>query len=305
MRACVWFVAIGFGTTLLAQSFSATVVSPGLLTAQTGPHLQSTVIPAGAVSSLHLSASAGSTPDVCQAVFDLNTSANATGGRFDLTLFGSVAGSLPASATVSPLSVLAVATAPQPTTVRLELREYQTLVSGGIVPNLRVDVGDDGSYELSLPLQAQVDIPLVIDPVGVPIRIEADLPLSVVGSVTSALQMRIVPPDVVQVINFGCTGLPTDVQTDFQGNVLFNEPYHFVFWFPVLGLSVHPVQLPSLSPLCFLIPTPDAVLFTSPFVTTYGIQVPAAVRPVAFYAQDVLFDSTGFSTTDAVRIQLQ
>jgi hypothetical protein len=72
----------------------------------------------------------------------------------------------------------------------------------------------------------------------------------------------------------------------------------------VFGLGVQPALLPAglaASPLCILLPRPDALIFQLQPIPT-RMSIPAAVRPLHLWAQAVVLMPNGLGTTDGLQL---
>jgi hypothetical protein len=173
---------------------------------------------------------------------------------------------------------------------------------------LRIDIDNDGIDELT---EQMTGLPQHVRRIGpVPLvtrwRINATATQPGSAQVTIGVAVRPGPHTVIQQISTGCTPLPFLVDASpFGNNLLFSVPClgNCVPRVVVLGLSVQPQVVPSLSNWCgLLLPSPDAILYAGPNVSFYGIPLPAAARPLDIYAQSVWVYPTTLLTTGSYRI---
>ena len=208
------------------------------------------------------------------------------------------------------------AAAASPADVMLEIT-FGGLATAAGVRTLSVDVGDDGTVELteqSIPF-AQLTATLTAQPL--PVRVIIETTATSVGSNSLGLNLIVTPENDVQIDQavFGCTNIPHDLVcvSGFTGAGVdfIQTPNYSATGVPVvlaLGLGVQPVLLPAASPSlpCLLLPSIDATVVMPPvFQDPFNVELPPAVRPVTFWAQAVAVTPAGLRTTAGFRIHAQ
>ena len=199
-----------------------------------------------------------------------------------------------------------------PTNVQVELVVQFIGSPGAPLPTVTIDVGDDGSVEHQ-GVGPGLPLPFVsAGPVAFPVRVKTATQLAGSGHSTLSLDLTVRPaqPPLVTPQVSGCAddkvGGNLVAVPDFDGGLVFAiAPAPWFTPVLVLGLGVQPILLPSVLSPCLLLPSTD-ILLPFPFAPSgypsLDLELPAAVRPVTFWAQAVIVDPIGLFPTDAFRV---
>jgi hypothetical protein len=198
----------------------------------------------------------------------------------------------------------------------LFVRRTLTGTAGVGLPLQRIDVGNDGSFEITESAPAFDGVPnLSLGPTPLPVRVllqirAEDLQQSTtLRSIFTTLELHFVADNQlsIQPITPGCAPYDLVVEPSFVGNGLqisgrsyFSPGSGFYdMAFVVLGTGVQPVTLPSSFsfPGCLLLPSPEIVVPLPPFARLQ-LPLPAAVRPITFLVQGVDLWGSGLGYTD-------
>lgn len=290
-----------FAAPSLAQSVATTIVGSAMTVGATGPFgiVQSTTQPAGVLppfgpfllspfggmSTINWTttgdASTGTTIVLSHSLFASNA-AHFANGTFTIEYV--------ASATVTAL---------------LTVSGLPTGTAGAAIPGASVDVGADGSIEIpfALALQGQVTFPLVLT-AGVPMRVAIAMNSALagpVGSLGGEVTITLGPDRDLGILRnaIGCESpsTPFFARPSFADRGLdLGYPSGAPLFF-VLGLAMQPIVLPSVAATpCLLVPRPDIVFFSP--TGLQHVALPAAVRPVDFFAQGVAWNGIALFPTD-------
>jgi hypothetical protein len=292
-------------TSALAQAFSGTIATAGTLQATFGAQTQSSVVPAGPMGVTNqLRVLAGSQPTgFAQTDINWSFTQDPTYCQFLLGQAVTITGSTPASASFGPGDFLIRLQAPAPTTVLLIANHNLAIAQGMALPTLEIDLGDDGSVEFTSGQAWPTQVPLAIDPVGVPIRVRTQLALNTPGPLYSNVQLAAIPANTIAQTIVNACPLPDlvviphfDGAVSLQSQTTWSDP-----WAVIVGLSAQPTLLPHSTFPCLLLPAPDFVLW-QPFTTLHTISLPAAVRPLTFWTQALIVLPTGLQTSEGYRV---
>jgi hypothetical protein len=156
-----------------AQNFSGVTANAAPLTAAYGTQTQTVLLQPGPMANGDgaQAFAAGGLSGHAYAEAGCAFSQDATQARFELIQQLTIVGTAAASAAFGPSDFLLSLQAPTPTTVLLELRRELVLAAGMALPTVQVDVGDDGSFELTSSGQLPPRLPVAIGAAGVPIRV--------------------------------------------------------------------------------------------------------------------------------------
>lgn len=290
-------------------SFTLSVVTPATLSAQVGTVVDTVVWPAGAISSSFPGGwvqAAPGTPGV-SATIDWYVSTDAGALQFALEAAALVATNGAASVGDVQLQLLL----DNPTQVPLELRLARSFAAsaGSTVPSLRIDVGADGSFELT---EADAEAQSVVFLAGGtwprPVRFQLSASAQSFEVMRSRLSLTVVPQATsVLPIAQGCSTADFQVLPRFDGSLGYAiDPLHAGLSAAVFGLGQQPLYLGNQTSggvvlPCLLLPTPDVIAY----IPTAGMQLlplPPVVRPVVFRAQSVQLLPTGFGTSAASQV---
>lgn len=215
-----------------------------------------------------------------------------------------------ASAGLSTLDVVLQVQASGPLPVIVHLEHSIQLGAGVPSPTARVDVGNDGTFELVESSPGPQSVwPLVLGPAPLQVLVRTDAVLGAPGLVVTGLVVRVEPANgvLVQPLLVGCASTYLHVLPSFVGDGidLVAQPSSLP---PdpavaVLGLGVQPVALPWTTQLpCLLLPSPDLLLWLPP-LQAVNLPLPATLRPIVFFAQGVVLVPGGLHTTGASSVQ--
>ena len=282
-------LALVFSSFAAAQAVTLSALTPTTAVAQDGAGTLTGTLPVGPMSLR----------SNIQAITPLNTLAQFawSGGAADhhivllLDLRCSVV--VPsASSAVSPGEVLMSVSLPTTTNVWVRMTPTITGPAGSGIPLLRVDIGNDGSNEMTESAQSTVAAGATLGPVPLVIKVSAAAALAVPGDLAARIWVEIVPQGgtTVSSIYAGCSPDRFYAYPTFQGDLLcltahgsFNQPGVVVF-----GLSMQPLVLPPLPWFgsCLLLPSPDLVLLSQSYLNRV-LPIPAGARPITLWTQTI------------------
>lgn len=312
MRVTACTVLMAQLAPLAAQSVSTTIsaVTPLNLHATDGTVTGTTTVPAGPLPGFAFNFAAA--PGVLATVshYRETTATRA----FGYVAFGAeiFAGSTSSNARSGPHEFLLEFTATGPAPARLTLHRETTSSVGAPWPLVQVDVANDGTIDvanLSAVTDWQLDVP-TLGSQPFRIRVIADATLVGLGQSSTQVWFDLEPSNGLELTKV-VTGCDQPVFPTFAVAPAFADrgvdvyADAGVFRVVVIGLSPQPAVLPSPLPgPCLFLPALDLVFFPTGSVSSVvHVPLPAAVRPVTFFAQAVeLFD---FGTTDAYRVVAQ
>ncbi|MBL8734120.1 MAG: hypothetical protein JNN13_17230, partial [Planctomycetes bacterium] len=215
---------------------------------------------------------------------------------------------LTTSCSAGPHELLIEFAASAPIAARLELAAQQIVTAGATAPSLQLDLGNDGSIDIvDLGVMPPTTQQVVIGLQPLRLRLLVDATLTSAGLAQHTFVVRLLPDNdlTIQPTIASCRGgdpLPALVEPTFADRGLrLWQPFVGVPAVMVVGLAPQPtlLSLGAFGP-CFLLPTPDFVLFEpSGFV---DIALPAAARPLTFYAQSVLLEGGSLVVGDGYTI---
>jgi hypothetical protein len=244
------------------------------------------------------------------AIADLSWSLTSGVGGFDL-MVGAQATAVGsgAQATAGPLDVVLELSHPTPLPVVIECSRLGFGSPGLPIPTTRVDVRDDGSFELDETTAQTTATELVIlgpTPVRVRCRIGAAAPT--IGSTLGSLRLLGRPGATnATIVQQGCSGASFVVAPRFDGDLDYRIDNVFAgSSAAVFGLGLQPwffgVNAPGGLPLpCLLLPRADAVVFL-PDDQWRRLVVPPAARPFTLFAQSVQLAPAGLWTSMAWQV---
>lgn len=230
-----------------------------------------------------------------------------------LTASANVASS-PGQAAVAPVDILVDVTSPYSASVTFELTRSVVGSPGTAVPFGRVDIGDDGTFELDETSPSPVEVVTTVGPTPLIIRCRISADAAVPGVIVSSLQIAGRPGNtLVSPMLLGCSSTYSVVPR-FDGNLEFwANATTAAFSVAVFGLATQPLLLGSLpqfpgGPLmpCILMPRPDFFVLL-PNLAPQLLVVPAAARPITLYSQLVdvqplLYPTAAFATSTTFQI---
>lgn len=200
------------------------------------------------------------------------------------------------------ISISATATVPG----ILQLQSTAWASAFAFAPLLSIDLGNDGQIDFPdiSGGSGTIDLPgWVFDTQPTLVRIIASASLQGAGESFSQFTVRALPANDASVWTsaIGCAttaGIShlrvfQDRGIDFRAQSLLPHPTVLV-----IGLGQQPALLPANQGItCLLLPAPDIILWNP--TGYYHVPLPAALRPVVFYAQGVEVAPTGLLPTDA------
>lgn len=277
-------------------SISATLVSPFTVEARVGAQVSSSVQPAGLLPpSLFFFPGVPLGPQGrAEVLFQAGVgqgSQPSFGVRSQANGFS--LGGATVSTSTGLVEVLLQAQATAPVVARLFVDRDVIATAGTASPMLRVDVGDDGTFEVTESSASGPDVgPVAIGVQPVPVRVffRAD---TVGDQVLDArLNLRFQAENNLTITTQiqGCTADFLSVEPSFQGTGLefFVQPmFAGDLSVGVIGLGVQPVVTSLVYPGCVLMPTPD-LLVVMPGLLGSQLPLPASVRPLDLFLQAVV-----------------
>jgi len=213
------------------------------------------------------------------------------------------------SAVAGPHDIVVEFTATAPTPISLSVEQAFAGSIGGTIPEVLVDVGNDGTYELGFVSSYSAtagNFTLGAQPLAV--RIHFDGATDATSSALVSTLVRALPRNdvVVTEVAAGCSQ-QSIVQPGFNGRGVaalgFSPPLNAPSVL-VVGFAPQPVLLPPLAAPCLLYPQVDLLL---PFwhVPMVEIPLPASVRPAELYLQRATLFAGQIAVDDAFRVQAQ
>lgn len=276
----------------LAQSITVAAPAPTTLFASVGATQQTTTVAQGALPpSATQNAFAGSTLPNARTILSWDAAAWPTGATFTASAVLRVMPGGPAQATLTSGGLEIALVTPLAAMGRIRIEKAIVVSAGAQAPSLRVDIGNDAIVEVD-----EASPPLVQDvrPLGTTplvIRIDIGGALTGPGSIDVQLQIHVDPEVATTVTPLlpGCNSTVLDVVPTFDGDLSYSVSPSFPTVLPsvvVFGGAWQPVILSqSLSP-CLLLPAPDVLVLTMPYVLQ-TLSLPPSLRPVTFTMQAV------------------
>lgn len=202
--------------------------------------------------------------------------------------------------------------APVATPVEIDAELFAALSPGVPWPLIAIDVGNDGTIEITGIQMTTGPFPLATTTLGtqpLQVRIVFASQLPGAGNSLTALTLTARPyNDVHSVRNvLGCgTAFMTDPVPIFtnRGVAVGGDAQFYVVGLSMQPLLLQPAPYPASIPWpCLVMPAPDIVVFS---LTGLQIPLPAAVRPVTFHVQGVFVSpANGLWTTDGYTVTAQ
>jgi len=272
----------------LAQTATITATTPLTASVQAGGASQSNSLPVGPLPAMNLLRASLVTPAGGTSASLLTAPiAGPSAVGFEVAL-GCV--SRPGgAASIAPGSLQVMLS--NPTNATADLRFYSALsgTAGAAIPQLDVDVNDDGSIDYSMQTaNSTFQIPISLGPTALPIRVYLGASTTGDASVGAQLQVVATPraTTVLPAIS-QCAPINYAVIARFDGNLDFDvdspsQPIGVVF-----GLSVQPVLLGSMAiGPCIGLPQPDIVLLFFGY-SAGTLTIPPAARPLQLWSQAI------------------
>lgn len=296
-------VVLSLSGAAVAQSVSLSANVATSCVAVSGAQIESATLPAGPMPA-NGGLGAATAPPAASASFSWSSGASATGMHVGLSQACSLAaGGTVASCGLLDVRVELVAPVPMDVTLRVAKQSFVTAAVGA--PLLRVDVGDDGTFEVTEAMAGTLYAFLTLGPVPSRVRVLMDAATTLPGHVTNALLLDVLPATNTQSVSVvaGCGFLEHGAQPRFDGNLdVYFGTQVLPFGVVVLGLSPQPVLLGILPhAACVLMPAPDLLVLALPD-TTFTLNLPPAVRPVTIWTQAVGLEPAGLVTSPGFRV---
>lgn len=310
-------VALSLSTTAIAQSLAFTALTPAPFLATIGPQVQTATLPAGPMAPGGFVGAQVALSAVATLDWWSNTSDTFMSAGLSQRCAGFYVGT---TATAGPIDVQLDLVAAQVTPVRIVLSKLIVVPPTGLGPLLRVDVGSDGTFELTeSSYHVSVDVDTQLGPTALPVRVLMDMALFAVGDTVSTFYIQLFPrtgPTVTTALG-GCTSSEYYwVQPTFAGNLnAYAESYSTVppLMLAVLGLGVQPLVLGATATPCVLFPSPDLVMLVAPAtlptlpvppIPAFTLPIPPGVGPLSLWTQAVVVAPGGLTTTTAFRVDV-
>lgn len=214
------------------------------------------------------------------------------------------------SARTGPHEFLLTYTSAVPRDVVFEAYRYTDLSPGEAWPVVRIDVGDDGVFEVDSlsPLGETIDN-VSFGPQPLVVRVVVDAALGAGQFIDNFLSLAMLPDNDLDLTipMAGCMQYlpppPPFLQPSFDGRGLDfvvpqdpAEPAVIVF-----GFAPQPLVLGLLEALpCVLLPSPDVVVLPPSY--SFHLPLPASVRPATLFVQGVKLLPQGLATTDGYSV---
>jgi hypothetical protein len=175
-----------------------------------------------------------------------------------------------------------------------------TLTGTSQLPLFEVDIGDDGTTEVTATQAGPPSHARMLGPQPLRIRIRTGASVTQVGSQLLHYAIRVVPDNgiTLALLGGGCGGALVAPQQSFQheGLEFFGPMTPAIL---VLGLAGQPQPLPGAASLpCLLVPRPDLLTVVVPF-EPFVLDLPPAVRPLIVWGQTVSLQPGGLAASTA------
>lgn len=310
LLACVAAAAIAPAQTVSLSSLvpiTAQVLLSGQVQSQVAPPA---AVAGGLGAGLWLQQQLGGAAGVANTSLSLHYEAKPTDVFVELAQLATTAGAGPVGASMSTGVFVLQISNPTPVAARLDVSRSLVGLSGAA--SLLVDVGNDGTVELTESSPSPtVGLTVMLGPTPLSVRLQSQLTLNGAGAVDCRLQLLVTPTAgiAVSLVALGCHPFQQQqLAPTFAGNLRIRTLDLLPWPAPqvvVFGLGLQPILLPSSTLLpCLLLPSPDLVLFLPP-AQALDLPIPAAVRPVLLWTQGVVLDPTGLQTTNGSYVTAQ
>ncbi len=301
---------LSLGAAVTAQTITPTTTSPILVSATSGAVTTNASLPAGPLIGTGLQANAfGTTSQASSALTWLNQSSPQQIFS-SVTFLGWVDGPMAGTAQAQANDLVMLLSSPQSTFVGIELRFWLFGPAGVSIPTLRIDVDNDGSFELTEGSLGPLTTFRTLGNTPLPVRMQVDATLATLGVMQAGVSFKVTPvlTSVTNVIA-GC-GAAHDVKARFDGGVdLYFNHGPLTPGVGVIGLDVQPLLLgSSLFSPCTLLPAPHLLVFepfAPPLAPSLTLPLPPAVRPISLWTQNVALQGGGLITSDGFRVFAQ
>lgn len=307
----------------IAQSLTLTSLAAAPLVATSGLNTQTATLPAGpmlpngALNAVVPPLNAGANFSWVSSTSDIEMYFG-----FEQRCWTYVAGS---SASNGTMDLQVDLVAPQAMPVRIDLSRLTSIPAGAPGPLLRVDVGNDGIFELTEAGSAVSNMPWVsvdaqIGPTSLPVRVQMVMGTTTLGAVEVAVNVSVRPRTGITV-GTAVGGCAVNewywVQPRFDGGLnSYAESASSVppLMVAVFGLGAQPILLGTTPVPCLVFPSADLLLLVAPTSVLGGpvppapvftLPIPPGVGPLTLWTQAVVLEPTALTTTTAFRVDLQ
>jgi hypothetical protein len=211
-----------------------------------------------------------------------------------------------------PNDVVFAITSPIQRPVALIVRTTKAATPGVPSTTAEVDVGNDGLVEITgaaAPAGSAFFALIGPQPFEVRVRFAGGLTgTSGISSASDVVQLTLTPANQMGIFpaTNGCRDNTSTLDEAWdQNGIVFDHQALSpapLLTVAVLGLSLQIVQLPNASVLlpCLLLPSPDLVVLMPP--GGLALPLPPAVRPITNWAQCVLLEPTGITTSNGFAV---
>ncbi|HEX5051320.1 MAG TPA: hypothetical protein VFZ65_06080 [Planctomycetota bacterium] len=179
--------------------------------------------------------------------------------------------------------------------------------AGNPTPLVEVDVGADGVIDFTQNTFPGGIVPAAFGVTPTPVIVRVRSSLTTPGLTRVYVTLDAVPSNnlVIDQVIGGCATRNLLVEPTFtgQGVAIFAGGVPFHPTVIVLGLNTSLLQLPAIGGLpCLLLPSPDLLVARLTY-EPYELPIPAAARPISFWAQGVAVQPNALVTTPGYRVQ--
>ena len=281
----------------VAQSVGLALATPAQLSAVYNGAVQVTPLVPGPLASAGTFTASATALGSSSVQVDWQASGGPSALQFDLAANFVSVGSLVGQATATPCEFLVAVNAPL-SIVHLELQRELAGVASAVFPVTRIDVHDDGWFEMTEAAVNSIEyVTAVVGAGPLMIRCTVGGQLSGAGSIDARLTVRVLPAHTGTVPLGGGCGEGYQVAPRFDGGLdcmLISPPGQIGV--AVFGLSTAPVVLGVQGMPCLLWPQPDLLVLVAAW-QPFTLPIPAAARPVRLFTQAVTWFGPGSLVT--------
>lgn len=286
---------------VMAQSLTLQAVQAVPLTAQIGAASQTSTVPAGPLAAVgQVAANAATFGGATGVELAWQSYAASSALSVEITARCDAVGFVVGQSTAPTSDFLVSLAAPFAGAAQVVLEKDAAGVSWAQVPVTRIDVGNDGSEELTEQLVGNPPpVPITLGPVPVLVRCTLGAQLNGPGSVLGRVRLRIVPRDtLVAPWGNGCGGIGLALAPRFDGGLeSVYQPTSLELGVRVYGLAAQPLPLGAIQGFpCLLLPRPDLVVLAAPW-SQEVLPIPAAARPLTLFVQAVALAPEGLAVS--------
>lgn len=289
------FVVANLSTLAVSQSVSLSAPTAVTLNASSNGLPQTSTLAAGALPNLgSQTATSASSAGTASAMLSWSSYASDTEIGVEVTV--QCVATATGQASCPPGDILVSLATPFVASAQVELVKEVGGVATALLPVTRVDIGDDGSAELTEQQSVNpLPIPVVLGPTPLLVRCTLGAQIVGPGGVLGKVRMRVVARDTFVAPWVSGCGEQLFVAARLDGGIgTFYAPTAFGISGIVFGLSAQPTLLGfAQGTPCLLLPQPDLVMLGSVW-SPVTVTVPPAARPVDVYVQAVTLSAAGF-----------